>query len=361
MHWFQAIFLLVSLSSPSAQYSEGRIVSEHLRLRIPAERDWLGRETIGDLERCWRYIHGVTGEKLPRRIAVEVVWDRLESSANVSEGSISIGMGHPAARSQPKAYLLHSAAREMARLALAELSGGAALREDIRSLTEGMVEIIAREYLGLGKSLASAWVLAHFLDATKPLSLASQSSSAASSGGRPDLCAAAPGITFLLSCRELHGRERVFKLFDALKKGKLEEALTSTFRTPAKVLEEAWLKKLRSYRAVDDIIVTSADDSPVLRETTFVPPSGRRGSNLEMRLLIQDKTNDLSPGSVFVVDEGSNQVIQGRGSAQKDGEFTVFQIAIDEKRQPGRYGFTAFAVDDAGNIRHWEGAYTIVD
>jgi hypothetical protein len=361
MHWFQAIFLLGSLSSPSVQYSEGRIVSEHLRLRIPAEREWLGRETIGDLERCWRYIDGVTGEKLPRRIVVEVAWDRLESSANISEGSISIGMGHPAARSQPKPYLLHSAAREMARLALAELSRGAALREDVQLLTEGMVEIIAREYLGLGKSLVSAWVLAHFLDRTKPLGLAAQSSSAASPGSRPDLRAAAPGITFLLSCRELHGRERVVKLFEALKKGNLEEALTSTFRSPARVLEEVWLKKLRSYPAVDDIIVTSAEDSPVLRQTTFVPPSGRRGSNLEMRLLIQDKTNDLSPGSVFVVDEGSSRVIQGRGSAQKEGEFTIFQIAVDEKRQPGKYGFRASAVDDAGNIRHWDGAYTVVD
>ena len=359
MYWFHAIFFLVSLSPPSSQYSEGRIVSEHLLLRIPADREWLGREAINDLERCWRYIDGVTGE-LPRRIIVEVAWDRLESSANVSEGSITIGMGHPAARSQLKAYLLHSAAREMARLALAQQSRGVALREDVQFLTEGMVEIIAREYLGLGKSLVSAWVLAHFLDRTKPLGLATQSSAAASRG-RPGLRAAAPGITFLLSCRELHGRERVVKLFEALKKGNLEEALTSTFRTPASVLEEAWLKKLRSYRAVDDIIVTSAEDSPVLRQTTFVPPSGRRGSNLEMRLLIQDKTNDLSPDSVFVVDEGSSRVIQGRGSGQKEGEVTIFEIAVDEKRQPGKYGFRASAVDDAGNIRHWDGAYTIDD
>jgi len=359
MYWFHAIFFLLSLSPPSSQYSEGRIVSEHLLLRIPADREWLGREAINDLERCWRYIDGVTGE-LPRRIIVEVAWDRLESSANVSEGSITIGMGHPAARSQPKAYLLHSAAREMARLALAQQSRGVALREDVQFLTEGMVEIIAREYLGLGKSLVSAWVLAHFLDRTKPLGLATQSSAAASRG-RPDLCAAAPGITFLLSCRELHGRERVVKLFEALKKGNLEEALTSTFRTPASVLEEAWLKTLRSYRAVDDLIVTSAEDSPVLRQTTFVPPTGRRGSNLEMRLLIQDKTNDLSPGSVFVVDEGSSRVIQGRGSGQKEGEVTIFQITVDEKRQPGKYGFRASAVDDAGNIRHWDGAYTIDD
>jgi hypothetical protein len=360
MHWFQAIFLLVSLSPPSAQYSEGRIVSEHLRLRIPPEREWLGRETIGDLERCWRYIDGITGE-LPRRIVVEVAWDRLQSSANVSAASITIGMGHPAARSQPKAYLLHSAAREMARVALAQQSGGVALRQDVQFLTEGMVEIIAREFLGLGKSQVSAWVLAYLLDRTKPLGLATQSSAAAASEGRPDLLAAAPGITFLLSCRDLHGREKVFKLFEALKKGNLDEALRSTFRSPASVLEEVWLKKVRSYPAVDDMIVTSAEDSPVLRQTTFVPPSGRRRSNLEMRLLIQDKTNDLSPGSVFVVDEGSSQVIQGRGSAQKEGEFTIFQIAVDAKRQPGKYSFRASAVDDAGNIRHWDGAYTIED
>src|SRR5215831_12264431 len=103
MHWFQAILFLLSLSPSSAQVSDGRIVSEHVRLRIPAEREWLGREAIGDLEECWRYIDGVTREKLPHRIVIEVNWERLESSINVSEGSISIGMGHPAARSQLKA------------------------------------------------------------------------------------------------------------------------------------------------------------------------------------------------------------------------------------------------------------------
>src|SRR5262249_54200338 len=85
-----------------------------------------------------------------------VNWERLESSLNVSEGIISIGMGHPAARSQLKAYLLHCAAREMTRLALADLSRGAALREDAQMFTEGIVEIVARDYLGLGKRLASA-------------------------------------------------------------------------------------------------------------------------------------------------------------------------------------------------------------
>src|SRR5262245_40961859 len=104
MHWFQAILFLVSLSSPAVQYSEGRIVSEHVRLRIPAEREWLGRESIGDLERCWRYIDGLTREKLPRSLVVEVAWERLESTISPSEGIISVGMGHPAARSQPQAY-----------------------------------------------------------------------------------------------------------------------------------------------------------------------------------------------------------------------------------------------------------------
>src|SRR5688572_28395474 len=130
MDWFQAILFLVSLSSASVQHSEGRSVSERVRFRIPAEREWLGRGASGDLERCWRYIDGVTKEKLPRRIVVEVAWQRLENTINASEGIISIGMGHPPARSRPKAYLLHSAAREMTRLALADLSRGAALRED---------------------------------------------------------------------------------------------------------------------------------------------------------------------------------------------------------------------------------------
>ena len=76
--------------------------------------------------------------------------------------------------------------------------------------------------------------------------------------------------------------------------------------------------------------------------------------------MLQDKTNDLSPGSVFVEDEGSSRVFQGRGSGP-EGEFTIFEIAVDGKRRPGKYGFKTFAIDDAGNTRHWNGAYTIDD
>ncbi|MGH7771902.1 MAG: hypothetical protein ACREQA_06655 [Candidatus Binatia bacterium] len=329
-------------------------------MRIPLEREWLARETIADLERCWRYVNSVTGERLAKRILIEVAWERTEIFTDFQESSISIGMGHPAAAVQSKPFLMRTAAREIARLGLAELSRGGTLREENRFLDAGMAEIIAHEYHGSTKALEGAWVLAHFMDRMNPLGLATQAAWSTFSLGRRDLRSAAPGVTLLMTCRELFGRERTSKLFEALKKGSLEESVAATFKSSADALENAWLKKVKEYRSQEDITVTSEEDAPVLLQTVFVPATGQPGSTLQIKLFIQDRGNDLFPGSVFVEDQNSGRVLQGQTSGEKETKFILVEIPIDERRQPGRYSLRTIAVDETGNIRHWEGSYAVI-
>src|SRR6266545_3873815 len=293
---FPLLFFLVS----SAQYVEAQVRSEHVRMKISMEREWLGRETIADLEQCWNYVNGATGRKLPRTVIVEVNWETADSSADPNESSISIGMNHPAAAANTKDFLLRHAAREMAFLGLAELSRGATLREENAFLAEGMAEILAREFDLSTKALTAAWVLAHFLDRIKPFSLDAMSSRSNFTGALQNLTSAAPGISFLMNCRERYGRERTLKLFETLKKSSLKEALSSTFKEPAAVLEEAWLKKIRNYPIPEELTITSEEDAPKLRETVLVPSTVRRGASLQLRMLIQNRRNDFDPGSVFV-------------------------------------------------------------
>jgi hypothetical protein len=346
------------LVAGASQYG-GRIRSEHIRIKIPIEREWLGREAILELEECWRYVNRATGEKLPRVVLVDVDWTKRTNSANLEESSISIGMDDPAAATNMKGYLLHGAAKEMARLGLTELSRAAALRDENQFLVEAMSEILAREYDLSTKGLDGAWVIAHFLDRIKPLGLDALGSWLEFSGGRRDFSTAAPGITFLMTCREQYGKDKLIKLFEALKKGSLKEALSTTFRSSAAVIEDAWLRKLRAFNAMGDLVATSEDDAPHLRRTVFVPPAGRRGTTIQIRLFFQDARDNLNPYSVFVEENGSKRVLRGREPAEKGERFTLVDLPVDQKQDPGNYEYRITAVDESGNVRSWEGSYTV--
>ena len=352
------VILCVPLLSPAhvcAQYQGGMLVSEHVRMKIPVERQWLGRETMADLERCWSYVNGALDDKMPRRVLVTVLWESQEGLTNYGESSISIGMAHPAASADMKSFVLHRAAVGMARLGLAELSRQGTVREENRFLAEGMCEIIAREFRQSTRGLAGAWVLAHFLERTKLLGLAPQSSWSSFSRGRLDLRAVSPGVTFVTTLRELYGRERTIKLFEAMKKEGLEEALTSTFRSPARVLDQAWIKKVRDYRISDEVTVTSEENAPRLLQMVSGP--ARPGGNVQLKLSIEDTGRDFSPASLFVLDETSGQAIEGKTG---EGRFVLVEIPIDNKRPPGKSNFRITAVDDSGNVRHWNGSYDVV-
>src|SRR5438034_5944421 len=189
-----------------------------------------------DLEQFWNDVDGVTGKKLPRIVLVEVNWEAADSRADPNESSISIGVNQRAASANTKDFLLRQAAREMAILGLAELSRGATLRDENAFLAEGMAEMLAREFDLSTKALTAAWVLAHFLDRIKPFSLDAMSSRSNFTSALQNLTSAAPGISFLMNCRERYGRERTLKLFETLKRASLKDALASTFKESAAVL-----------------------------------------------------------------------------------------------------------------------------
>lgn len=340
----------------AAQIIDG-ISSEHVRMHVPAERESLGRDTIADLEFCYGFMNRATLQNLPRRIVVDVRWDESDSSCDYRRATIHLGMNQPAAAANPRKFLLHHAAREMARMGLLELSGGAE-REDTEFLFEGMVKILVHEYEHSSRNLEGAWTLSRLLDEMQLLGLAVQRSWTTFSGGRRCLRTAAPGITFLMTLRELHGRDRPLKLFESLRKSSLNQSLVAAFKAPLSELEAIWLKKVREHPAAEEITV-DADDAPRLVQTELLPGEVRPGSALQVRLWIEDRAGNLLPDGVFVKDEPSGRLTQAQAGSGKEADSMTAVIPIEAARTPGRYSYRVTAVDESGNLRNWTGMYTV--
>ncbi len=353
-----AIIILIFSVSVQAQSVDDRILSEHVRIRIPIEREWLGRDSIMDLERSWRFMNSATGGSLPRRILVVIDWNSRTTSTDYQYSSITVGMNQSSAAVDSKNFLLHDSALGMARLGLYELSRGATAREECKFLVEGMGEILVHEYERNSRSLNGAWSISQLLDKMKLLGFDVQTAWAGFSGGLTNLRAASPGITFLMTCRELHGRDRVLKFFESLRKGTLLESLSAAFKTNPDDLEQEWLKRVRSYPEAEEVTVTSEEDAPHLLQAVSVPEAGKAGASLELRLSIKDGTNNLFPSGVFLQDEASGKVLQahaGPGAVP----YIAVTIPVEAGRQPGQYGYRITAVDESGNVRHWSGKYTV--
>lgn len=348
---------LVIPCSTQAQSVTDRIVSEHVRLSLPTEREWLGRDVIADLERCWRYTNAATGEKLPRKIVVDLNWDKSGTKEN-PDGWIQIGMKTPAADFDMRSYLLRSAAREIARLGLLNLTRGTSVREESEFLVEGMSEIIAREYFRSTRGLAGAWIHAQMLDRMGQLGLAAQASWSGFSGDRHDLREASPGITFLLTCRELYGRERTMKLFEALQRSTLTEGIVETFRTTPGALETAWVKKVRA-AAVSDSIPSSPDEEPPrLERAACAAVSDASGARLQLRLFARKGPSALLPQSVYLSDDASGRVVQAHLPAGRDAGYFLIEVPIDPAKPPVPFNYRVIAVDEAGSISIWQGSCT---
>jgi hypothetical protein len=351
---------LALVPAASAQMMDDSIVSKHVRMRVPMERQWLGREIIGELESCWAFMDAATHAKLPARVLVILNPQGAASTIDTDRGTISIGLADPAAVSSIKDFLLHATAREMARMALINLSGGGAAKAENLFLLEGMSELLAHEFANSVRRIDAAWAICYYMDRMSPLGLKQLASSAAS-GDRHSLETAAPGITLLEACRDLYGRdgrERLFKLFESLAKKSLEECLSAVFRTQAATLESQWLARLRKY-SPSDATITPTDEAPVLDRLTVEPDPGKPGATLAARIYTRDGANDLSPSGIFVVDEASGKVLRPRqpGAAAK---FVQCDLPIAPDLKDGRYKIQIVAVDEAGNIRNWEGSYAIV-
>jgi hypothetical protein len=341
-----------------AQAPDHRVTSEHMLMHLPAEREALGRDLIDDIERCYQFMDGATGEKLPGKIVLIADWDQAESSCNRQEARITLGMNRRAAAVNPGKYLLHIAAREISRLGLLQLSGGAE-REDNAFLFEGMVEILAREYSHSSRSLEAAWIVSQSLDRMGQLGLSNQRSWSAFSEGRRSFRNAAPGITFLTTLREMQGRDKALKFFESLKNNSLTNSLMSVYKAPLPELESAWLKRVREYQAPEEI-ATAENGVPQLVQTAFSPEECKPGDLLEIRLYIKDEAGDLMPDGVFLRDGRSGQTLQARAASQKNAEYITVAIPVDANCPPGKYEYLVLAVDEAGNVRRWNGIYRVL-
>jgi len=353
-----AAWICVGPSSRTrAQSVTDRIVSEHVRVSLPTEREWLGRDVVMELERCWRYTNAATGEKLPRRIVVDVNWDTAMIKAT-QEGWIQIGMKTPAASFDEKSFLLRAAARQIARLGLLNLTRGTALREESEFLVEGMSEIVAREYFRTSRGLAGAWVHAQMLDRMGQLGVVAQGSWSGFSGGRHDLREASPGITFILTCRELYGRERTMKMFDALQRGSLSEGIVEAFRTTPAALEAAWLRRVRSATISDSVPSSPDEEPPKLDRAACVIVADAEASRLQLRLFVLKGVSALLPQGIYLTDDASGRVYLARQPAGRDATYFPIDVPIDPAKRSDPFNYRVLAVDEAGSVSIWQGSCT---
>lgn len=339
----------------SAGQLTDRVISEHIRVRIPTEREWFGRDAVVDLEQCWQFMNRAVGT-MPRRVMIVVSWGNADTSSEYETGTISVGMSGPAAAPDPKFFLVHSAGREMARLGLLGLSEGRADRRESWFLLEGMSELLIHEYEASNRNVEGAWVIAHMLEGMKRLGFAQQAQWPALAGGRHSLLTAAPGATFLIMCRELRGRDSLFKLFDSLKRSNLQEALSVAFKSSPAVLESTWLQRVRDYDISQDVTATTAEDAPALGTMTAV---GSPGSPLRVRLYLKDRASDLLPEGIFVLDTASGQTVQAQAASEGAERFFAVDIPIESGRHAGNYEMVITAVDESGNVRIWKKSYSL--
>ena len=337
----------------SARQFTDRIISEHVRVRIPTEREWFGRDAVMDLERCWQFMDRAIGA-MPRRVLVVVSWDSADATTEYENGTIRIGMQRPAAASDARFFLLHCGGREMARLGLLVLSEGRAAREESRFLLEGMSELLVHEYEASNRNVEGAWVIAHMLDRMKRLGFAQQARWSAFAGTQHSLLTAAPGATFLMTCREQRGRDSLFKFFDALKRSNLQEALSTAFKSTPAVLESTWLQRVRDYDVSQDVTATTAEDAPSLQQMTAV---GSLGGSLHVRLYLKDRAANLLPEDIFVLDPTSGQIAQAQAGSDGAEQYFAVEMPIEPGRRAGSYELVVTVIDESGNVRSWKKPY----
>jgi len=358
---FLSLLLMFFWSNPPAvaQYSGGRVVSDHIQIQMPAERESLGREAINDLERCWAYLKRATDGNLPNKVWLVLTWDSAKSWTDVRKKNITVGMTDPAASVNPSSFLLHRASREMARLALLRMTDEAAANPENAFLLEGMAEILSREFMGSTRALESTWVVAHYLARMEKMGFVRLGNWTAFSAGRQDIRAVAPGVTLFLTCRDEYGREKARKLISSLRKKTLSESIQSNFRRISDEVENIWLERAREFGAPEEVTVTNEKDAPNLSETAFDPPVARPGIPLRIRLLIRDGGRNLSPGGVFVADSESGEILQPEVVNHDGTSYMQVRLPIGQDRSAGEYGIKVTAVDDAGNIRIWDRTYRV--
>ena len=335
--------------------------SKHVVLQYPAEREILGRELSAEAERCYEYMNRATNSGLPRNISVMLDWNASENAWNFRSGRVTIGMNQLEAAADARKFLKHSLPYAIARLGLLTLSQGAQ-REDTEFLFEGMAEILTHEYNHSSRSLDAAWATVKLLDETSSLGFSQQREWSEFSRGKRNHRNAAPGITLLLTQREID-RGRLMKFFEALRKNSLLNSLNMAFKAPATELEAAWLKKVREYEIPEEITVQS-NEAPVLLRIAQVTDPAPAGHPVRLNLFIRDSANDIYPENVFIRDSRSGKTFQAEDAAlenNSENEVSVFSVIIpvEENCPAGNYFFQIIMIDDAGNLRQGSGEYSV--
>jgi hypothetical protein len=328
------------------------VSSEHILMRLPKERALLGRRVIADLERFYQFLNGTIDVKLPRRIMILIDWDLPQSRTDYERSSIVVGMNQPAAVNA-QSFLLKESMREIAHFGLLELSKGAD-RPDYIFLYEGMIEILVNEFRHTSRGLESAWVIAQYLDEMGQLSLSVQRDWENFSKNRRNFRNASPGITFLLTFRELKGREKPNSFFETLRKANLSRSLQDAFDDPPSELEKIWLNAVRGHPVPNEITITT-DEVPQLTEVMCVPETVSAGEKLKLRFLFKADSGVLLPDGVFIKDGRTGKVY----SAEEDSEYISCIVPIETGAAPGQYGYDITAVDESGNLRRFKGTYIV--
>jgi hypothetical protein len=244
---------------------------------------------------------------------------------------------------------------------LLNLSQGAQ-REDTEFLFTGMTEILTHEYNHSSRSLDAAWTTAKLLDEIGLLGISQQRAWSEFSGGKSAHRNAAPGITFLLTQREID-RGRLMKFFEALRKNSLLNALNMAFKAPATELEAAWLKKVRAYEIPEEIIMQNSD-APILLKFTQDTDPAQAGQPVRLNLFIMDSAGDIYPDNVFVRDSRSGKTFQAQNAAlevDKENDVAVYfvTVPIEDGCPAGNYSFQAIMIDESGNLCKGNGTYTV--
>jgi hypothetical protein len=110
---------------------------------------------------------------------------------------------------------------------------------------------------------------------------------------------------------------------------------------------------------VADEITTVAEEAPQLHQAKSVPDTGKPGAGIQLRLSIEDSGGDLLPNGVFVRDERTGRLLQVQTASEEGVGFLAATIPIEANCPPGQYGYQITAIDEAGNVRRWNGSYAV--
>ena len=360
-----ASILIIGLLLQGAAFAQQlrSMTSKHVVLQFPPEREILVRELSAEAERCYEHMNRAVNNGLPRNISVVLDWNATESTWNHLSGRVVIGMNNPDGTANPRKFLKHALPHGIARLALISYSMGAN-RDDTEFLFEGMAEILTHEYNHTSRSLDAAWATAKLLDETCQLGFSLQRVWTEFSGEKKNHRNVAPGITFLLTQREID-RGRLMKFFDSLRKNSLLNALNASFKAPATELEASWLEIVRSYEIPEEITVQNSN-APVLLKITQVDSLSSASADhlVRLELFITDSDGDIYKENIFVRDLSSGKTLQVQDTPRQDGAESeassyFVDIPVEDNCPAGDYHIKVIIIDDAGNLRQADGTYSI--